>query len=264
MLLRRLKKSEQEAMPDSIDLRQDSEGEYFTTSEDQGPLNSSSAFAVLSLLEYFERRIDGHTYEGSKLFLYKVTRNRLAKEAGARGNSGADLRTTLKVLTKIGVPSEEYWPYVIDNFDEEPSAFYYAIAKSLRHLKYFRLDEPNTTGESTLISVKSFLAAGFPVVFGIPVPTSLTTNSSIPFRPKLDDLRGAQSVVAVGYRSNHFGKRQDAILIRSSWGSQWGDRGNGWLPAAFVLNQLARDFWTLICKDWIASCELSRPSVVDG
>jgi C1A family cysteine protease len=261
-LLRRLKQLQQEPVPDFVDLRQDSEGEYFTTPEDQGSLNSSSAFAVLSLLEYFERRIHGRTYEGSKLFLHKVVRNLIAKEVGAIGDIGADLRTTFKVLTKIGVPAEDYWPYDVERFDEEPSAFYYAIAKPLRDLKYFRLDEPNSTGEATWANVRSFLNAGFPVVFGIPVPRSLTTDANIPFRPEFDALRGAQAVVAVGYSSNHFGKRQDALLIRCSWGSQWGDNGNGWLPVSYIRNQIARDFWTIASDDWAPSSELSVPSVV--
>lgn len=261
-LLRGLKQSEQESQPDSVDLRQDSEGEYLTTPEDQRSLNSSSAFAVLSLIEYFERRVHGRTFEGSKLFLYKVARNLIAKKVGTIGDTGADLRTTLKVLTKIGVPNEDYWPYDVDRLDEEPIAFHYATAKPMRHLTYFRLDEPNNTGETTWMNVRSFLAAGFPIVFGIPVPKSLTTDANIPFRPELDAIRGAQAVVAVGYSSNHFGKRQGAILIRCSWGSLWGDNGYGWLPVSYVRNQTARDFWTIVSDDWTSSAELSIPSVL--
>lgn len=263
-LLRQFKQAKQEAMQDDVDLHRDSEGEYFTTPEDQGSLNSSSAFAVLSLLEYFERRVYGRTFEGSKLFLYKVTRNHVAKNNGVIGDTGADLRTTLKVLTQIGVPSEVYWPYDVNRFDEEPSSFHYAIAKPVRNLKYFRLDESNSTGEKTWANVRSFLTAGFPVVFGFPVPTSLTTDANIPFRPELDALQGAQCVVAIGYRSNYFGKRQDAILIRSSWGIQWGDNGNGWLPVAYVRNQIARDFWTIVSESWTCSRELYLPSVVNA
>lgn len=56
-------------LPDQVDLRYGDEGEVFLTDvEDQGPLNSSTAFAVLSLVEYFERR-SGRTFSGSKLFL---------------------------------------------------------------------------------------------------------------------------------------------------------------------------------------------------
>ncbi|MBI2481481.1 MAG: C1 family peptidase [Planctomycetia bacterium] len=268
-LLRQLKRTRRKALPAEVDLRRDCEGEYFTAPEDQGPLNSSTAFAVLSLVEYFERRTRGCTFEGSARFLYKVTRNfRQYRSVGenlrgshSAGDTGADLRTTLKVLVQFGVPPNQHWPYDIDTLDEEPSAFLYGLAKPFPNLRYFRLDEPNTNGETTWATVKSFLAAGFPVVFGFPVPASMTTAANIPYRPDFDSPRGGQAVVAVGYHTNHFGRGQDALLIRSSWGSQWGDKGNGWLPVTFVRHQLAKDFWIIVSDDWLDSSDIFQPPV---
>lgn len=260
-LLQRLKRPRRRELPDEVDLRTDDEDEYFTPPEDQGPLNCSSACAVLSLVEYFERRVRGRTFEGSKLFLYKVARNCMHKRQRVTGDTGADLRTTLKVLCQIGAPPEEHWPYDIERFDEEPSQFLYSLAKPPRDVRYFRLNEPNRDGATTWETVKSFLAAGFPVAFGFPVPTSLTTNADIPYRPGLDSLRGGQAAVAIGYHHHHFGRGQHALLIRSSWGSQWGDNGNGWLPQAHVRNQLAGDFWTLASQHWLDAGELCRPTV---
>ena len=266
-LLRRLKRSRRKSLPNEVDLRRDDEGEYFTPPEDQGPLNCSAACAVLSLVEYFERRVRGRTFEGSKLFLYKVTRNRLCaceslRDSHAPGNTGADLRTTLQTLVQFGVPPAEYWPYDIDKFDEEPSAFLYGLANPLPDLRYFRLDPPNCNGAQTWEVVKSFLASGFPIAFGFSVPTSLTSNANVPYRPHLDSIRGGQAALAVGYQTNHFGRGQPALLIRSSWGSPWGDNGNGWLPIAYLRSQLARDFWTLVGEDWLDSGELSGPTVI--
>jgi C1A family cysteine protease len=261
-LLERLKRADHKKLPDEVDLRSDDEGEYFSPPEDQGPLNCSSAFAVLSLVEYFERRVRGRTFEGSKLFLYKVTRNRLHKQRRVTGDTGADLRTTLKTLVEFGVPPEEHWPYDIETFDEEPSRFAYGLAKPLQGVRYFRLDEPNRDGSTTWETVKTFLASGFPVALGFPVPKSLTNNGDIPFRPNLDSYRGGQAVVAVGYVNNHFGRRQGALLIRNSWGSQWGANGYGWLPVAFVRNEITRDFWTLVSADWLDYGELSRSSLI--
>ena len=109
--------------------------------------------------------------------------------------------------------------------------------------------------------MKSFLAAGFPVVFGFSVPSSWTLDANIPCRPERDATRGGQTVVAIGYHANRYGPAQDALLIRSAWGRRWGDNGNGWLPVAFIRRQLARDFWTLISADWLDSGELSRPAI---
>ena len=243
-LLQGLKQSRRKKLPDEVDLRQDDEGEYFTSPADQGPLNCSSACAVLSLVEYYERRVHGRTFEGSRLFLYKVTRNLMYPNRRVSGDTGADLRTTLKALARFGVPPEEYWPYDVSRFDEEPSAFLYGLAQPPPGLRYFRLDEPNRDGAATWDAVTSFLAAGFPLAFGFPVPSSLTTDPNIPYRGPLDHPRGGQAAVAVGYRLHHYGRNQPALLIRTSWGSQWGDNGNGWLPIVFLRNKLARDFWT--------------------
>lgn len=262
-LLARLIRTEGLELPPRVDLRRDEHGEYFTPPEDQGPLNCSCAFAVLSLAEYFERRGRGRTFEGSKRFLYKVTRNRIQTQLRATGDTGADLRTTLKEFVQAGVPKEVHWPYIVHQFDEEPGAFPYRQARPFPGLRYLRLDEANRSGKKTLKIVKSFLAAGFPVAFGFPVPSSLTKESDIPYRHGLDSYRGGQAAVAVGYDDNRAGPdKTGALLIRCSWGSEWGDHGYGWLPFAYVRNQLARDFWTFVNEDWLDATEFSRPATI--
>lgn len=265
LLRRKLKRTRRKKLPDAVDLRYGDDGEcYFSEPDDQGPLNSSSACAVISLVEYFERRIRGRTFEASKLFLYKATRDRLQSRMRVSGDTGADLRTTIKELVQFGVPSEELWPYHVENFDREPSACAYREAQAFSGLVYFRLDEANSDGATTWETLKSFLAAGFPVVFGFSVPTSLTVGAEIPYRFDLDSIRGGQVVVAVGYENHYFGRGQHGILIRNSWGRQWGDNGNGWLPVSFLRKQLAKDLWTMTRDEWLDDIEISQPSVVES
>ncbi|MCC6510919.1 MAG: C1 family peptidase [Pirellulaceae bacterium] len=250
-----------DSLPVSVDLRRDEDGCYFPSVADQGTLNASVAFAVIGLVEYFQRRIQGIAFHGSTLFLYKTTRNLLDKGISTTNDRGVDLRSTLKSLVRCGVPAEDYWPYEVERFAVEPESFFYAAAERFPDLTYFRLDTPNADGQSTWRLMKSFLAAGFPVAFGFSVPASLTEVGEILYRPELDAVLGGQAVVAVGYQEQYFGPGRDAILIRSSWGSQWGDHGYGWLPAAFVTAQLARDFWTLISPRWVGTAELTRPVI---
>lgn len=244
-----------------VDLRCDADGDYFMSVEDQGTLNSSTVFAVLSLVEYFERRACGSTFEGSKRFLNKVARNTWGKVGAVRGDTGLDLRTAFKTLCSFGVPSQEMWPYDVERFDEEPTQFVYSASRSPEGIRYVRLDERNAGGLETWEIVISLLTAGFPVAFGVIIPTSLTASAIIPYRPQLDRIRGGQALVAVGFELNRFGRGKHALLVRSSWGRQWGDNGNGWLPADYVCSQLARDFWTVISERWLDACELACPSV---
>ena len=257
-LLTRLKRRQRRAFPKRVDLRQDADGVYCSDPEDQGSLGCSAVFGCLSLVEYFERRALGRTFEPSKLFLYKMARNL----RGMPSDSGIDLRSTFKALARYGVPPERFWPYDPSTFDDDPSDLsLLGFAGEFSSLHYLRLDAPGMSGAEVLKRVKSFLAARFPVAFGFPVPGSLDARADIPYRPTFDAIRGGQVLVAVGYNNNHGAATKGALLIRSSWGKAWGDGGYGWLPFPYLQQHLARDFWTLLRDDWLASGEFEQPSI---
>jgi len=107
------------SMPGTADLRP-----WCPPVEDQGQLGSCTANAGVGILEYYERRAFGKHIDASRLFLYKVTRNLMQQT----GDTGAFLRTTMGALILFGAPPEEYYPYKIEDFDNEPPAFCYAFA----------------------------------------------------------------------------------------------------------------------------------------
>ena len=237
------------AIPAKCDL-----SNYCSPVEDQSSLGSCTAQAGVGLLEYYENRAHGQHIDASRLFLYKTTRNLLHWT----GDTGAWLRTTMKAMVLFGAPPEEYHPYDIARFEDEPSAFCYAFAQSYQAIRYYRLDQPGLTSSQLLTRIKNFLAAGYPSMFGFTVYNYGNSKGEIAFPSVGDRALGGHAVVAVGYDNNRkIGSSKGAIKIRNSWGTGWGENGYGWLPYDYVEARLAVDFWSLFKAEYLGTKQFS-------
>ena len=244
------------AIPHAVDLRP-----WCSPIENQQRLGSCTAHAAVGVVEYFQRRAFGKHIDGSRLFVYKATRNLMQ----VTGDTGAWLRNTMGALVLCGIPAEKYWPYTdaTPAFDNEPASFVYAVADNYEALRYFCHDPlgGSVSGNKVLASVKKYLAAGVPSMFGFwgfPSFAAGDEKGNIPYPCSGEQAEWGHAIVAVGYddrkkikntKCNR--KTTGALLIRNSWGTTWGDQGYGWLPYEYVENKLAQDFWSLLRMEWI-------------
>jgi C1A family cysteine protease len=240
------------SLPAQVDLRPS-----FSPVEDQGQLGSCTANAAVGLLEYFERHTAGTYTDASRLFVYKTERDLL----GWTGDTGAFLRTAMGALALFGAPPEKYWPYdgrpaaTNTRFDVEPPAFCYAFGANFQAIKYFRLDPPGTTPAQLLANIKSYLAQGFPSMFGFPVYPEYDhplPGGHVAYPAPTSRSRGGHANVAAGYDDTmNINGDIGALLVRNSWGPGWGLGGYAWMSYRYVTQGLATDWWTMISAEWV-------------
>jgi len=218
------------ALPVSVDLRAGC-----SPVEDQGSLGSCTAQALVGALEFLEIKTGATFKDLSRLFVYY---NERKDEGNVQWDSGAMLRTGVKVLRKLGACQENKCPYDVDGFTVRPSTMCYEEGLKHQVTAYQRL--------SALTEMKSCLAMGLPFVFGFSVYKSTMTaevakTGDILLPDEEERLLGGHAVMAVGYDD-----AKQAIIFRNSWGAAWGQAGYGTLPYAYLENRdLSDDFWAI-------------------
>lgn len=239
-------------LPECIDLR-----EQCSPIEDQGEFGSCTAHAAVGIVEFYIKRAHGTDFKASPFFLYKVTRNLI----GFEEDKGAFLRDTMKAMVLFGVPPESYC--IPEGIDDEPSAFCYALAQNYQAERYHRLDAFDVSPKDLLHCIKVNLSLGLPPMFGFTTYASIEDEKvretgKIPYPSNGEKVDGGHAVVAVGYNDKCKIKNcrngeptVGALLIRNSWGKEWGEDGYGWLPYRYVLEGQTSDWWILAKNEWV-------------
>lgn len=251
------------AIPDKVDLRQ-----WCSMVEAQGELGSCTAHAAVGMVEYFENRAFNRHIKGSRLFVYKTTRNLM----GVTGDVGASIRATMAALAHCGLPNERYWPYTTNpvsgnsgerTYDDEPTQFVYSIADNYEALKYFCHDplNSNISKDKVLESIKTFLAAKIPSMFGFYGFKSFgysDVKGGVPMPCQGEQPLWGHAVLAVGYDDNLVitntlsgVKSTGAIIYKNSWGISWGDSGYGYIPYDYLLRGYILDSWCMLEMKWL-------------
>ncbi len=222
--------------PNVVDNRSTDWGIY-----NQGQLGSCTANSSLSAYRNLllrEKKID---IELSRLAQYYWSR---LSEGSTATDNGAEIRDAIKVLASTGAALESLWPYDIEKFTIEPSTE--ASHSASQHICVQYLSVNQTKDDiCTAINKNGNLVIGITVYNSFEgIDCAKTGVIPIPDTTKEQAL-GGHAIELIGYDldKNH-------VIFKNSWGADWGDKGYGYLPFDYILNNnLASDFWTLEVVD---------------
>ncbi len=190
--------------------------------------------AAAGVLQYARRKQGLPDWTPSRLMLYYDARS---LEHSTRVDAGCSIRDVIKGAAKNGAAPETMWPYEVAKFAKRAPRPAYTEAKKHPALEYAAV-------EQTEIALKTVLAAGYPIIFGISVYDSfesdlVTKTGNVAMPKKTEQVLGGHAIDLVGYDD-----AKKLWLFRNSWGTSWGNAGCGTLPYAYVLNPgLASDLW---------------------
>jgi C1A family cysteine protease len=236
-------------LPPRVDLRK-ATPPRFPDPYSQGRIGSCTANAIAGAVQYARRKASKNPdFVPSRLFIYW---NERQVEHTVALDNGAQIRDGIKVVAKLGAPSEAVWPYDDTPAPEDthlwptgaqptvkPSPAAYNQAREYQVIGYQRVSR-------TLSQLRGVLASGFPFVFGFTVYSAFESDavaqSGVLDLPGPDEGNlGGHAVLAIGYDDS-----TARFLVRNSWGVQWGQSGHFTIPYAYLLDEhLADDFWTI-------------------
>lgn len=203
--------------------------------EDQGALGSCTGNASVAALEFLEVKAGKKLVDLSRLMAYY---NGRVLELTVKEDAGAEIRDVVHQLAVVGTCAEWIWPYDPRRFAVKPSQAAYKDALTRRVNEFARV--------VGLQQLRACLAEGYPVIFGFTVYESFegdaVARTGILSMPKAHEREmGGHAVLAVGYDD---GDR--TLIVRNSWGPNWGLRGYFRMPYGYVENaSLSDDFWTI-------------------
>lgn len=216
-----------------VDLR-----EFASPIKTQGPLGSCSAHSVTSAYENLVRRkYPAYFTQLSRLYLYY--HSRLIEYTVSEDSGVETLRSDMQALAKYGISAEEFWPYDIEKFKEQPSPHAYADAPKRTVIGYAML----TDNDQTI----SALNDNYPVVVGLNVFSgfeNLTKDNSMLTMPSAGQApEGGHSITLVGYSIP-----DQVFYAQNSFGKYWGDNGYCTIPFAYAKEHVF-DRWMFDIND---------------
>ena len=203
---------------------------------DQGARSTCLAFAVTAAHERVRNLQNGVIEDLSEELLYWS-----CKQIDGDNGSGTSFRSASAALTGRGQPREDIWPY--DGLRNDADISYNPPEGALGAVPYFNASM--TRVSPTIQDIQLWLARRFAVALGV----SLSRGFFEPVRGVIsmpipeENLMDRHAVLVVGYE-NGATAGDGFLILRNSWGLDWGDGGYGYLPYAYI-ERYGGDAWAI-------------------
>ena len=159
-----------------------------------------------------------------------------AKQIDGNTNDGTRFTSANQALQRWGQPAEHLWPY--DGARSQRDTAYIPPADAIAPANCHRATLRPITID--VLHLRRELAAGRPVALGIRIWDGFRRAAIEPLpTPDAKDLYPTgHAVVAVGHDPT-----RSAVLVRNSWGTNWGSDGYLWVDEGLL--GLARAAWAI-------------------
>ena len=153
-----------------------------------------------------------------------------AKRSHGDPKRGLSPRSLRDALESDGQPEETVWPYTL----RAPSSSVWAapseVGTQVHTAKILFADR-------TLADIIGLLQSGKPVILGIGLTRGFyTPDSEGRVLPEVGAVEtGKHAVLAVGSGEDSTGRY---VLVRNSWGKEWGKDGHAWLHEDYIRERL--------------------------
>lgn len=220
---------------------------YFPKAYDQKGLNSSTACAIASIIEYNQKRTAENSDDPtlnyfhkipSILYLYYISKDEDKKLL----NCGTSIRDSLKRVNRHGITMESNFPYNPENLSLKPAIKQeYILFK--RMFDYKKIERGIHNFKYCISELQNPILFGFNVYESFDNLLKWDNDGTMPIPKVKEKLLGSQTGVCIGYS-----EKKKSFVIRNSWGPNWKNDGYFFMPYSYFCSPNCSDFWIFNIK----------------
>jgi C1A family cysteine protease len=217
-----------------IDLR---DTNFLPNIHNQGDLGSCTSHTVLYAYLYdLARNGKKLSFTPSRSFLYY---NQRLLNGTENFDSGSSIRDAIKIISKIGVCSEDTYPYDTTFFTDKPLPENYKESSgNITKFMYKRVEQ----NINDIIKILNF---SVPIMFGMALYESfeypdVARTGMVPMPLNGEQIIGGTTALIVGYDM-----QRKLLICMGNHGTKWGGMGYFWVSFSYINSRYCSDFWVM-------------------